>query len=254
MRVETMSPKPAPKAESSPKAGGAAYIKWVVLGVIALAFMALFQKELGRLLDRTSDLSITSSGIQIKTVDTPLGKADVSAVVVKESEAPATGIQGTRYTSRQYKLQISWPDASKWSASESTGQALAKQLELPPTISIPIVILHNEVVSNFRPNVNVVVEKVGSMPIREYIDATVQGVSKMGWHVLSTSVDPATNAGFVVLLNKSFGSDIYQVQRIVMAHGNAYVVTASQLPPDNVMSAQLREDLLAIINSFRILS
>ena len=249
-----MARKPATE-ESSAKAGGAAHIKWIVLGIVALAFMVLFNKELGRLLDRTSDLSITPDGIRIKTVDTPLGQANVSATTVKQSETSASGIEGNRYTSRQYKFQLSWPDAAQWSASEDMGQSLAKQLGLPPTVSVPIIVLHKEAVANFRPNVNVVVERVGEMQIQAYVDASTLNYARMGWQVLSTTVDAATNAGFIVLLGKSpGGGNIYQVQRIVIAHGNGYVVTASQLPPDNLISARLREDLLAILNSFRILT
>jgi hypothetical protein len=49
------------------------------------------------------------------------------------------------------------------------------------------------------------------------------------------------------------GANVFQIQRIVMAYGKALVVTASQLPPDDQLSLQLRNDLLGILNSFRIL-
>jgi hypothetical protein len=113
--------------------------------------------------------------------------------------------------------------------------------------------MRNELVGSFRPNVNVVVESVGNISIRQYMDSAVQSMQQQGWVVLSSNVDEVTQGGLIVFLNTSFGNNIYQFQRIVISSGQAYVVTASQLPPDNLLSKQLREELKRILNSFHLI-
>ena len=58
----------------------------------------------------------------------------------------------------------------------------------------------------------------------------------------------------IVLINNMYGSgnEIYQFQRYAMGNGNAYVVTASQVPQGD-LSQGLKDDLASIINSFRVI-
>jgi len=42
-------------------------VKWLIFGVVTIAFMLIFKIELGDLLDRTSDVKISSAGLKIKT-------------------------------------------------------------------------------------------------------------------------------------------------------------------------------------------
>jgi hypothetical protein len=228
--------------------------KWVVLGIASLTFMVLFRAQLGGLLERLSGIEFepSSKAVKIKFLDTPLGKTEVSTV--KTSSDQIGGIHGSTYTSRQYSFQISWPSGGNWQASDSYGRTLHQQLGLPPTLEIPVVIMKNELVGNFRPNVNVVVETIGNMSLRQYMDLSIQSMQQMGWTILSSSIDEATQGGLLVFMNKSFGDGVYQFQRHAVAFGRAYVVTASQLPPTNLISEQLQEELRGILNSFRLTS
>ena len=71
--------------------------------------------------------------------------------------------------------------------------------------------------------------------------------------IISSGVDESTQGGFLVFYNPSYGNKIYQFQRIAIDSGRAYVVTASQLPPDDQLSQQTREELRKILNSFRLI-
>jgi hypothetical protein len=227
--------------------------KWIVLGVVLLFFLFLFRGQIGRILDRTTGLTISEKGVEIKTATTPLGTTTVSNAPVKADSSIAEGIQGSNYVNQLYRFQIRWPSNGKWSASDTTGKALHRQLGLSHTVDIPIVIMRNELVGSFRPNVNVVVESVGNVSIRQYMDSSVQSMQQLGWTILSSNVDESTQGGLIVFLNISSGNNIYQFQRILMSSGRAYVVTASQLPPDNLLSQQLRDELRNILNSFQLI-
>ena len=139
-------------------------VKWIVFGVVAISFMLIFKNELGGLLERTSDVQITTEGVKIKaevkTVETPIGKTEVSVVPVTPTPQTKTGIQNTTYTNIKYGFQISWPNNQDWTADEEMGRQFVQNMGMPATLDVPIVILSNGVVDNFRPNVNVVVEKV----------------------------------------------------------------------------------------------
>ena len=62
-----------------------------------------------------------------------------------------------------------------------------------------------------------------------------------------------TQGGLLVFLNTSGGNKLYQFQRIAIASDKAYVITASQLPPDNLLSQHVRDELRGILNSFRLI-
>lgn len=234
-------------------------VKWIVVGVVIISFMLIFKSELGGLLERTSDVKITTSGVEIKaevkTVETPIGQTEVSVVPIARTPQARTGIQNTTYVNTDYDFQISWPNNQDWTADEEIGRQFAQNMGLPATVDIPIAIISNNIVDNFRPNVNVVVEKVGQMPIEEYVALTEENLLQQGWEVLSTSVDPDTNGGVIVLINNMLGpgNELYQFQRIAMGNnGNAYVITASQVPQGD-LSQGLKDDLASIINSFRVI-
>jgi hypothetical protein len=197
---------------------------------------------------------INTSGIKIKTVQTKLGTAEVSNVAIKANLVQGEGLQGNVFTSRQHQFQISWP-ASGWSASETMGPAmLAQQPNLPPTLAIPLVLLRNEPVGNFRPNVNVVVEQIGNMTLASYFKASIGALRQQGWQVLTEDLDEKSQGAFASYLNETTGTKIYQFARIAVSNGKGYVITASQLPLDDGTSDQLRAGLLGILNSFRTIS
>lgn len=242
---EDSSKSPSPRATQLP-------VKWIVFGVVIIAFMLIFKAELGGLLERTTDLKITASGVEIKTLDTPIGQTQVSVVPVEPTPQATTGIQNTTYTDTEHGFKISWPNNQEWTADLDIGRQFARNMAMPATVDIPIAIISNEVVDNFRPNVNVVVEKVGQMGIEEYIALSEQNLLAQGWEVLSSSVDAKTNGGVIVLMNNMFGNELYQFQRYAMGNGKAYVVTASQVPQGDLTQG-LKDDLASIINSFRVI-
>jgi len=239
--------------ESSRSIMSGASTKWMVVGVIAIAFMAMFQAQIGRLLDRVTDVEVSSGGLKIKTVNTPIGKSEVSVVPVSYSTPVQDGISGKTFTSNQHKFQISWPNVNDWTADEVWGNNFLKNAGFPSTVKMPITIRYNDVIGNTRPNVNVVVEMSGNMGIQLYMDLTIQNLATAGWQVVSSTVDEDTQGGFIVLNNADFGEPVYQFQRVAMAHSNAYIVTATGLPPENYLSQQMKEELNSIVNSFRII-
>ena len=226
-------------------------VRWVVIGVLGLAFMLLFRAPITEFLGRASSVKISKEGVEIKSADTPLGKTQVSMV---EGPAPQqNGIQGTTYVSQQYKFKISWPDNVHWSASETWGEQLRQRLAMPPTVHMPIAIVQAGATGSFAPNVNVVVEEVGFLTIQQYTESARTGLLQQGWAVRSMNFDPATQSALLVL-QRDFGTgDVYQFQRIAVRDGRAYVVTASNLPPSNALTPTLRSDLNGILNSFELL-
>ena len=240
-------------ANEEPKkaADWASQTKWIVLGVVALVALVLFKTEISGVIRNAGEVEITTSGLKIKTVQTVLGQAEVSNVKIKARQAD--GIQGNTFSSRQQGFQISWAEGGGWEASETLGPALINRTGMPPTVSMPLVLVRSQAVGNFRPSVNVVVEKIGAMSARAYFDASVHAMRQQGWQILTQDFDDSTQGGFISYFNSSMGPKLYQFARLAVANGNGYVITASQLPPDNILSDQLRAGLLQILNSFRTL-
>ncbi|MEW5988237.1 MAG: hypothetical protein AB1791_16535 [Chloroflexota bacterium] len=229
-------------------------LSWPVM-VLALFILfrrpiAAFLPELSKRLTKAEFGEAKFEFTEIKTVDTPVGKANVSAVRARASHTPFDGFYCT-YLSRPHSFQVSWPSHS-WSASVEKGRAFHQQSGFPPTLTIPLFIERDEAVGEFRPNVNVILESIGALSITEYMAQSRQAMQQMGWIVLSSSVDETTQGGVLVYLNTSFGTKLYQFARIILSAGVAYVVTASQLPPDDLLGQQLREELVNILNSFQV--
>lgn len=229
-------------------------LSWPVM-VLALFIIfrrpiAAFLPELSKRLTKAEFGEAKFEFAEIKTVDTPVGKANVSAVRARAGRAPFAGFYCT-YLSLPHSFQISWPSHS-WSASVERGQALQQQSGLPPTLTIPLLIERDEAIGEFRPNVNVILESIGTMSIAQYMTQSRQAMQQMGWIVLSSSIDETTQGGLLVYLNTSLGNKLYQFARIIISAGTAYVLTASQLPPDDLLGQQLREELVNILNSFQV--
>jgi hypothetical protein len=225
-------------------------VKWIVLGVVVLTFIFIFKDELARFLDRTQKLKVSKEGFEVQTL---LGETEVPIVRLEGTEVHEEGIQGSTYVSHQDKFQISWPSGNDWNANETMGKSILQQqgLDSRTELSMPLVILKKESINNFRPNVNVVVEIIGSMSIIDYMNRTVQEFQQLGWQILTWNVDENTQGGFISIIHNSQDYKLFQFQRIAIADGKAYIITASQLPPENSLSQQLRKDLLSILNSFK---
>lgn len=230
--------------------GGVA--KWIVLGVVMLAVLFLFRTELSRLLDRVTGMKISRTGIELKTAETPFGEAHVSNVPVTSKTDLIEGIHGTSYISRRYNFQISWPSGGQWAPSEKWREKIHRLPNLPPTVNVPVVIKRR--MGEYSPNVSVaVILGIRDMSIGEYVNRNAQDIRRRGSKILSMSVDDLTQGGFLVYLSPVLGHTLYNLQRYAIAHGRAYVITASGLPPDNLLTQQLRGELLSIINSFQLI-
>lgn len=232
-------------------------VKWIVLGVVFISFMLIFKSELGGLLDRTSDLKITTSGVEIKaevkTFETPIGRTEVSVVPVLSSPQAVTGVKNTTYVNTEYAFQISWPNNTDWRADEKFGAQMLENMGFPESVAAPIAVFSNNMVDGIAPNINVTVERVGQVSIEDYMAYTESNYASVGIEVVSSSVDTETNGGVIVSMNYMFGAPLYQFQKFAMANGYAYVVTATQVPKGDYLTLGLKQDLASIINSFRVI-
>ncbi len=228
-------------------------VKWGVIGVLGLVSLVLFREPLAKLIGKASEVSITSDGVTIKTTETPLGVAVVSRTTVAADASGPVGIIGNRFVDRKRRFEISWPPGTGWKADEDLGKRLHAMMGLTSATEVPLVIVGDSV-GDFTPSVNIVVDTVDAeMTIARYVEDCSRTMYQAGWTVLSASVDEATQGGFLSFLNNTMGKQVYQFQRIVIADGRAYVITASQLPPDRMLTRQLREELRGILNSFSLL-
>lgn len=205
--------------------------------------------------EESPSLALPTRPVEVKTVATPIGETEISRVLISKHKGLEEGIHGSRYVDIEHGFEIRWPEGESWLADEQLGRASVQNLglTLPPTVDIPVAVVYRQTIGGFRPNVNVVVEDGVMVPARQYIEASVQAMRQQGWTVLSSSVDQATDGGFVVYANHLFGTTIYQFARIALHSGRAFVVTASQLPPDDKLSQQLRKEMRSILNSFRVI-
>lgn len=228
-------------------------VKWGVIGVLGMVSLVLFREPLAKLLGKASEVSITGDGVTIKTTETPLGVTVVSRTTVAAESSGPVGLIGNRFVDRKRRFQISWPEGTSWEASESLGKRLHAMMGLSSATEVPLVIVGASV-GDFTPNVNIVVDTVDAeVTIARYVEDCSRTMYHSGWTVLSASVDEATQGGFLTFLNNMLGKQVYQFQRIVVADGRAYVITASQLPPDKLLTQKLRGELRGILNSFSLL-
>ncbi len=232
-------------------------VKWLVFGVVAISFMLIFKIELGGLLDRTSDVKITRSGLEIKaevkTFETPIGRTEVSVVPVLSTPQAVTGVQNTTYVNTEYGFQISWPNNKAWRPDENFGAQMLESVGVSGSVEAPIAIFSTNIVDGVAPNINVMVESVGQISIADYMAYTKSNYAMLGIEVISSSVDSETNGGVIVTMNYMFGAPLYQFQKFAIANGYAYVVTATQVPKGDYLTLGLKQDLASIINSFRLI-
>lgn len=183
-----------------------------------------------------------------KNVTTALGKTGMSRVAVKSSNASLVVIDGIQETYVSDSFLISWPKA-KWNENIDKGKTILQQLSTSNR-KLPIYIEKDEIVDNFIPNVNVLVEFIGNLTIREYVDSSIKQMQQMGWQIDSSSFDEDSNVGFISFINSKL--NLYQFQRIAIASGRVYVVTAS-MAKDTLEKMDGISELLAIVNSFRFI-
>lgn len=255
MATEPQKDKPADGTVGGGTAGHvlASNVKWIVAGVIAIVGMVLFKDPLTKLLDRAENVEITTTGVKVSTVKTPLGETVVSNKGVQptaaagsttpgpagQTQPPGSGFQTTR--DEEAGFAMSWPTNGRWvSQPEAARQFGARLVLTNPSASL----------GQFVPNVNVVVTRdAAGVDVAQYISATARMLTGMGWEVTAQQADIATQSGVLVTVNRQMGTA--QIQRVVLRDGVSYIITASRADGDT------REELYAamgqIVNSFELI-
>jgi hypothetical protein len=193
--------------------------------------------------------------MSVKTVESPLGLMEVTGVRASQSrphEQVAPGMQN--YQSPQFGFQIAWPFET-WQGNDNPWflQQCQMRMGIPPPIAFGLILTYSLPVMGFVPNVNVVIEPIGNLTICPYLTNASLLSRQFGQNEVTTEADEETQSGFRAFYTpNAFGQQVYQFQRIVLARGYSFVVTASQLPPMDQIGMRLRNELSAILNSFRL--
>ncbi|MFH1147404.1 MAG: hypothetical protein V1736_06820 [Pseudomonadota bacterium] len=221
--------------------------------LVLLAFHRQLSAVLPALAERLRKVKTPLGEIELgelKTVETALGKTELSGIGVPTGSVGLAVVEGFQQCYIAPTFMISWP-ASNWSASVDPRDTLDDRLGSPAR-KILIVIARNELIEGVRPNINVLVELAGNINADQYVNIALGQMQSLGWDVTSANVDKSTQAGVIELRNPGPEPEkaLYQFQRIILASGKAYVVTASI--PDQLLG-RVREELAIIVNSFRLL-
>jgi hypothetical protein len=214
----------------------------IVVGIIALACILIFRKELGRLLDRVIGLKVGPKGVELQTTTTPLGQTTVSNPSGSVAALEAVGTR-VSYVDPTHSFRLSWPAGGEWIQNDT----------LAASIGAALFIAYHQAFGNFTPNVNVTVEEIGNASLSTWMDSGNQGLRKLGYTVLETSQDPVTNAGVRVIRNEGVAGTLYQIQRVILSRTRAYIATGSKLEADHAAFPDLYEQMRVILNSFQVL-
>lgn len=252
------SPAPAPAPARTDWTGPA---KWGVIGIVALAFMAMFKGEIGLLLRGAEEVSVGGDGVKLKirTVSTPLGETVLSSqgqplkrpvapaaagsapdAQATQPAAPLPSDQQTVFTDAQTGATLAWPRNGLWVREDAIAQRTGSVLVLRHTSSF----------GNFVPNVNVRAEPVGSASVDDWMQLGNQGMAAMGFELVSVQTDPATQSGVRVTRHRDVQGVLYQIQRVVIRNGVAIYVTASML--EQHAAPGVYAAMGAILNSFAV--
>lgn len=189
----------------------------------------------------------------VKTVATMLGHTDVSVQPIKATSALFDGLHNT-YTNRQHYFQISW-SAEHWAVSPVPANAEDRNsaFGLSGAGDVVLTLTRNEAANDYRPLIAVMIEPVGGIPIRRYLELSARNLKQHGWTVLTYGMDVATGGAFVTYVHARNALRYYHFMRVGLHQGRAYIVTTAQLPPEGLFGKQLCDELVAILNSFRII-
>jgi hypothetical protein len=218
-----------------------AHLRWIIIGVLGIAFMVIFKDDVSHILKGVEKVSIKSDGITIetRTVDTPLGKTIVSGPPTIET-AGITEQTAASYSSPQGYL-INWPQDGSWSSRP----------DMASNYNLDLAIAYNNSLGDFIPNVNVTIEQSPTQSIQEWIDMSNPLFESLGFTVTDVQIDEASSSGVRVINGNFFGTDTNQIQRIILKDGIAYIATATR-PTNLVADEALWRDLNNILNSFRV--
>lgn len=217
----------------------------------ALAFERLLREHLTQYLRHRS----TPVEMSVKTVESPLGLMDLTQVPasrIRPQEQVAPGLQ--YYRSPRFNFQIAWP-AESWQGNDNPWmlQQLLMQMGTPANIALGLAVTYRMPVMGFVPNVNVIIEPVGGATIRDYLRQTSMLSQRFGQNEIVSEGDDQTQSGFRAFYSYDpLRRQLYQFQRVLLAGGYSFVATASQLPPMDQVGMRFKDELSAILNSFRL--
>lgn len=186
---------------------------------------------------------------------------DVSKKIWKSLRKPEQlpegneGISENSFYSEKYKFSIAIPDDNWrfWKPSNQFLSGLGSGFGMP-TRDMPIIILSKQMVKLFRPNVNVLVEDVGSFAtIKELTELFVLTNQQQGLEVDNNNIHISdSNNSSVIIMNKPYYTSIlYQVGQLYLYGSYFYTVTSSYVPISD--SPSLFGGLQDIVNSFKII-
>jgi hypothetical protein len=136
-------------------------------------------------------------------------------------------------------LLLSWPSTGDWRLDPVSTAQLSYA-------GVKLVLRYRDLIDGFNPNVNVSVETVGSLSYEEWLEAGNLAFESMGSHVLESKSDPVSQGAVRVVLSPN---GLYQIQRVLIGNGLAYVVTASTMQTGGGI---ISHQMLTILNSFRL--
>lgn len=233
------------------------FISWPFITFIVLL---LFRKQIYELMPKlgkgikTIKTPLGEFEFEPKNVSTVLGKTGMSQVAIKTSNASLVVLDGIQETYVSTNFLISWIK-TKWSGDVNSGRIILEKMGLSTdNRKLPIIITKNEIVDNFRPNVNVIVELIGNLSLREYVDFSIKQYQHIGWQIDSSNINEDYNVAFISFLVLNLEPARYQFQRIAIVSGRAYVVTAT-IAKDTLTSGRIDtiSELSDIVNSFRFI-
>ncbi len=113
-------------------------------------------------------------------------------------------------------------------------------------------IAYHQGFADFVPNVNVTIEQVGSISVQKWMKLGQSALQQLGFTIVQTQFDASSQSGVRVMRHQKIAGVLYQIQRVIIRRGFAYVATASKLEVDNQVFPDLYEEMRQILNSFQI--
>ena len=231
------------------KPANTVWVKWVVFGIVILTFMFLFKDEVKQLLGRTEEITVGDGKFTLKTrtTQTPIGETVVSNVPAPSpsaSQGPA--VPGAAPVKppmlRTPDFVMDWPATGEWLRDDAAAAQIGALL----------VVRYHRSFGDFNPNINITMEQVGNMSLDSWMATGNNTLEKLGWQLVDTQMDEETGGGVRVMLNPNVPGGLYQIQRVLMLNGRAYVATASKLEADTEAFPQLYPQMREILNSFHL--
>ncbi|MHC5066541.1 MAG: hypothetical protein ACYTG5_21505 [Planctomycetota bacterium] len=220
----------------------AKHLRWIVVGVLGIAFMILFREELSDLIKGAEKVEIGPDGISIttRTTTTPLGETIVSGPPTRDT----AGIRPqTPPSYRSPKgFAINWPQDGSWTSHPQFARMIGTE----------IAIAYNRTWGSFVPNVNVTIEPSLGLSIKEWLTVSNSKLQMHGFSLESCEVDERANSAVRIVRGGYSGMTADLIQRVILHEGRAYIATAAR-PLQVAADPQLWRDLNQILNSFRVL-